>query len=68
MNSDQLNAEIKDLETRLERASILHHRCLGTVVERWLIKDPHYSDVSAHCLDQKRRVDALYKELNSNYL
>jgi hypothetical protein len=42
---------VKDLETRLERASLLHHRCLGSVVERWLNREEQYADVSKHCLD-----------------
>jgi hypothetical protein len=52
-----------DLEKRLERASKLHHKCMGTVFEKFLNGDPEYSDVTKHCIDQKRRVDTLMKEL-----
>ena len=68
MSSQEFNQEVKDQETRLERASMLYHRCLGTVLERWLDQDPTYADVSQHCLDQKRRVDALYNEMKLKYL
>ena len=63
MNSKDFEQRSLDLEKRLERASKLHHQCLGIVLQHFLNNDPEYSDVSQHCLDQKRRVDALMKEL-----
>lgn len=53
-----------EVERRLERASRLYHKCLGTVLEKFLQKDEEYTDVSKHCVEQKKRVDVLLRELN----
>lgn len=64
MNSAEFEDRMTDLEKRLERASKLYHKCLGTVVQKFLEReDDQYNDVTQHCLDQKRRVDHLMKEL-----
>ena len=36
---------------------MMYHRCLGTVLERWLNKEKGFEDISLHCLDQKKRLD-----------
>lgn len=54
---------VADTEQRLERSNNLYHKCLGTVLERWMNNDKGFQDVSKHCLDQKKRVDVLFKEL-----
>jgi len=64
MNSREFEDKMIDLEKRLERASKIYHKCLGTVLQKFLEKeDPQYDDVTVHCQDQRRRVDSLMKEL-----
>ena len=47
MNSNEFEDKMNDLEKRLERASKLYHRCMGTVVQKFLEKeDDQYKDVS----------------------
>ncbi len=66
MNSQEFEERMVDLERRLERASKAYHRCLGTVVQKFLEReDDQYKDVSLHCLDQKKRCDQLMKELQN---
>lgn len=40
-----------DLEKRIERASKQYHKCLGTVIEKFLNREDAYSDVTEHCVD-----------------
>lgn len=63
MNSEEFDNKSIEIERRLERASKLYHKCLGTVLEKFMQKDPEYQDVSKHCIEQKRRVDTLLSEL-----
>lgn len=65
MNSKEFEERTIDLERRLERASKVHHKCLAAVVEKFLEREEGYEDVSKHCVDQKKRVDALLKELRN---
>ena len=51
------------MEKRLERASQLHHKCMAVVIDRYLINDIDFKDPAKHCLDQKKKVDTLLKEL-----
>jgi len=68
--SDNQDFELAQLDTekRIERANMLYHRCLGTVLERWMSNDKGFEDVSKHCVDQKKRVDTLFQEYKSNYI
>lgn len=68
MNSETLKIEMKELETRIERASMSHHSCLAKVLEGFMSKNPNYADVSLHCIAEKNRVDTLMVELRENYL
>ena len=68
MNSEDLKTEVKNLEKRIEHASMLHHECLATVIDRFLTKDPNYALVSEYCLIEQGRVNTLMKELKENYL
>ena len=63
MNSKEFEEKSIELEKRLLRASKQYHRCLGIVLEKFLIKEPGYEDVTHHCIDQKKRVDTLLTEL-----
>lgn len=63
MNSEEFENTTIDLEKRLERANKLYHRCIGTVLEKFLQRDNEYQDVTQHCIDQRKRVDALLQEL-----
>lgn len=51
MNSEDFENKTIDLEKRLERANKLYHKCLGTVLEKYLQRDKEYNDVSKHCVD-----------------
>jgi hypothetical protein len=51
MNNDEFNSSLKDNEQRLERASQLYNKCMGTVLEKFINKDDTYADVTQHCLD-----------------
>lgn len=64
MNSEEFDNKTVELEKRLERASKLYHKCLGTVLEKFLNKEEGYDDVTKHCVDQKKRVDTLMRELS----
>lgn len=64
MNSTEFQERMIDTERRLERASKAYHRCMGTVIQKFLEREEEeYKDVTKHCVDQKRRVDVLLKEL-----
>ena len=65
MNSQEFEERMIDLEKRLERASKAYNRCMGTVLQKFLEREneDQYRDVTKHCLDQKRRVDHLMREL-----
>eukprot|EP00347_Sterkiella_histriomuscorum_P016959 403351200 len=63
MNQEDFENKTIDLERRLDRANKLYHKCLGTVLEKFLQHEKEYENVQEHCLDQKRRVDVLLKEL-----
>jgi hypothetical protein len=39
MNSTEFEHTTIDLEKRLQRASMLHHKCLGIVLEKFLNKE-----------------------------
>jgi hypothetical protein len=68
MNSaDEFSQSTADLEQRLASANAQYHKCLGTVIEKFVIKERGFEDVTKHCTDQKKRVDTLMKELDENY-
>ena len=67
MNKQEFLHSQADLEQRIERSNILYHKCLATVLERWLNKEKDFEDVSLHCIDQKRRLDTLLNEYKQNY-
>ena len=46
MNAKEFEETTMDLEKRLKRASKLHHKCLGIVLEKYLIKEQGYENVS----------------------
>ena len=46
MNNDEFNSSLKDNEQRLERASQLYHKCMATVLERFINKDEQFNDVT----------------------
>ena len=43
----------------------MHHRCLGTVIEKFLIREVGFNDVTDHCLEQKKKVDSIMKDLKN---
>ena len=51
MNAKEFENNTIDLEKRLHRASMLHHKCLGIVIQKYLEKEEGYSNVSEHCVD-----------------
>ena len=51
MNSQEFENKTLDLEKRLQRASKLYHKCVGTVLEKFLSNEEGYDDVSKHCID-----------------
>ena len=56
-----------DLEQRLERANAQYHKCLGGVVMRFVDKNERFADVTEQCIEERRRVNTLMKELEDNY-
>ena len=40
-----------DLENNLHKASMRHHKCLGSVLEKFLNKEPGYENVADHCVE-----------------
>ena len=53
------------MERALFRASKTHHRCVGTAIEKFLNREVGFIDVRDHCLNEKKKVDSLLKELKS---
>ena len=51
------------LERALFRASKTHHRCVATTIEKFLNREVGFNDVRDHCLNEKKKVDNLMKEL-----
>ena len=66
-SADDFAQSTADFEQRLASANAQYHKCLGVVIEKFLIKEQGFHDVTKHCVDQKKRVDALMKELDENY-
>ncbi len=46
MNREEFESNMIELEKRLERASKIHHRCIGTVLEKFLDREHGYEDVT----------------------
>lgn len=51
MNSKEFEERNIELERRLQRASKQYHKCFGVVLERFLLKEEGYEDVTKHCVD-----------------
>ena len=60
--------EIEQLEKALFRASKIHHRCVGGAIEKFLNRETGYNDVTDHCLDSKRKVDQILKDLKQYHI
>jgi hypothetical protein len=51
MNQEEFESKMIDLEHRLERASKQYHKCVGSVIEKFLNRESGYEDVTKHCVD-----------------
>lgn len=62
MDQNDFSQATLDMEIRMERVNAQYHRCLGTVVEKWLNREAGFENVEKHCLDQKLRLAQLLAE------
>jgi hypothetical protein len=62
MNKREFEETTSELEQKLLRANKLYHKCLSKVILKWM-DFKEVENVEDHCIDQKRRVDALFTEL-----